>query len=354
MENEDNNMNDSNSNYSDNDEESSNNNNEYFESYFDLNVHDVMLKDTTRTLAYRKAIEENVIDFKDKIVMDVGAGTGILSMFAAKCGAAKVYAIEASQMAPFTKSLVKANHLDHIITVVHKRVEDIDESDIPQGKVDVIISEWMGFYLLHESMLESVLDARDRWLKPNGILFPTKGDIKIAPVNLEQLMHERVGHWSDVYGFDFSIFKDMSMHLLQSQPLIEYLKGDTVISEPKDIIEIDFTKVTKEELRDIVVKNIPFSIDDERCTLIHGFAIWFNCYFVGSNSTVRLDTAPGMPYTHWKQTTILLPDVIDVRGAGQIEINIDMKQDEINPRFYELSLSFPDDDDQDENANEDQ
>lgn len=54
-----------------------------------------MLKDTVRTLSYRNAIFSNSEAFKDKVVLDVGAGTGILSMFAAKAGARKVYAVSA-------------------------------------------------------------------------------------------------------------------------------------------------------------------------------------------------------------------------------------------------------------------
>lgn len=62
----------------------------YFSSYDDLNVHELMLKDKPRTLAYRDFLEKNRNFIEGKVVMDVGAGTGILSMFAAKFGARKV------------------------------------------------------------------------------------------------------------------------------------------------------------------------------------------------------------------------------------------------------------------------
>ena len=62
----------------------------YFSSYEDLDVHSLMLKDQPRTLAYKKYIEKNPDIFCNKVVMDVGAGTGILSLFAAKAGAKKV------------------------------------------------------------------------------------------------------------------------------------------------------------------------------------------------------------------------------------------------------------------------
>ena len=64
---------------------------EYFSSYADLSVHELMLKDKCRTLAYKTFIEKNPDLFQDKVVIDVGAGTGILSLFAARAGAKQVY-----------------------------------------------------------------------------------------------------------------------------------------------------------------------------------------------------------------------------------------------------------------------
>ncbi|VDN44305.1 unnamed protein product [Gongylonema pulchrum] len=90
-----------------------------------------MLKDEVRTITYRNAIYHNKHLFKDKIVMDVGSGTGILSMFAAKAGAKKVIAIEFSNMATQSKQIVKDNNLENIITVIHGKVEDVKE--LPDG-----------------------------------------------------------------------------------------------------------------------------------------------------------------------------------------------------------------------------
>ena len=62
-----------------------------------------MLKDQVRTLSYQKAIEGNPEDFKDKVVLDIGCGTGILSIFAARAGAKHVYAIDNAEIALFAK-----------------------------------------------------------------------------------------------------------------------------------------------------------------------------------------------------------------------------------------------------------
>jgi len=73
--------------------------NYYFNSYSNLNIHEEMLKDSVRTLTYKNAIMNNAHIFKDKVVMDVGCGTGILSIFAAKAGAKHVYAVDYANIA---------------------------------------------------------------------------------------------------------------------------------------------------------------------------------------------------------------------------------------------------------------
>lgn len=76
-----------------------------------------MLEDKPRNIAYKNAIINNKEYIKDKIVLDVGAGTGILSIFCAQAGAAKVYAVEASNLYKLTEEVVKENHFENIIEV---------------------------------------------------------------------------------------------------------------------------------------------------------------------------------------------------------------------------------------------
>jgi len=139
----------------------------YFNSYSSFYIHEEMIKDSSRTLSYKNAILNNPDQFKDKIVLDIGAGTGILSIFAARAGAKHVYALEFAHIADYAKEIVKQNKLEDKITIIKSKVE---EAVLPVDKVDIIISEWMGYFLLYESMLDTVLYARDKWLAKDGLV----------------------------------------------------------------------------------------------------------------------------------------------------------------------------------------
>ncbi|ESO85324.1 hypothetical protein LOTGIDRAFT_179496 [Lottia gigantea] len=270
---------------------------DYFTSYNDVSVHELMLKDRPRTLAYKKFFEENRKYIVDKIVMDVGSGSGILSMFAAAAGAKKVYAVEASEMADVCENVVECNGFKDKIEVIHKRVEDVE---LPNNeKVDVIVSEWMGFYLLHESMLDSVIFARDKFLKPNGIMVPSHANLLVAPVNMEKYYNDHFEYWNNVYGFDLSPMMPHAMAEAMKEPLVTEISEKQILAESDFIIAFDLKSVTLNEIEN-VEKSFEFELKDS-CT-VHGFATWFNVVFT---------TSPSAEQTHWKQTIIFIPQALE-------------------------------------------
>ena len=150
-----------------------------------------MLMDEVRTSQYRNAILNNKLDFKDKIVMDVGAGSGILSLFAAQAGARKVYAIEGSNMADNARKLIESNGFGDIIEVIQSKIEDIPEDRI--GKIiDVIVSEPLGTFLLNERMLETYVIARQKFMKEGGKMFPSSAHLCILPFYDEAIYIEQM------------------------------------------------------------------------------------------------------------------------------------------------------------------
>ena len=133
----------------------SNSDQQYFQSYDQFQVHELMLRDRPRVNAYYDAIMNNKNLFENKVVLDVGSGTGILSMFAAKAGAKHVYAVDACpKICDLANELIKSNHLQNCIQVINKRIEDIEKFD---ENIDIIISEWMGKIINFFSFLSKII-----------------------------------------------------------------------------------------------------------------------------------------------------------------------------------------------------
>ena len=180
----------------------------YFDSYSHHGIHEEMLKDEVRTRTYQMAILGNRHLFEGKVVLDVGCGTGILSMFAVQAGASHVYAVDCSSIIHRASMIVRDNGMSDRITLLRGKMEDIA---LPVEGVDVIVSEWMGYFLLYESMLNTVLFARDRWLRPGGVVFPDKAVMYLCACEDEAMKYERIDFWDDVYGFDMSALKDVAL-----------------------------------------------------------------------------------------------------------------------------------------------
>ncbi|XP_034236970.1 protein arginine N-methyltransferase 6 [Thrips palmi] len=303
---------------------------DYFQSYEDLEVHHLMLNDQPRTEAYRHAINANKAMFKDKIVVDVGAGTGILSIFCAQAGAKKVYAIEASNLAELMKEVVKENKLTDQIEVIQSRVEDVE---LPDGqKADVLVSEWMGFYLLHEGMLDSVLNARDRLLKEGGLMFPDKADIWAAPCCLPSLYD----FWEDVQGVSMQCVGKAWRKKKASSPEVMTIDPEDLLGAGNLVKSINLATVCLADLEKISVKHVVAANSGGR---YQGVCVWFTVRFP---SGLVLSTAPSAPSTHWKQTAIVLPEERTVEEAEPLAWELTMTRDPEAVRHYNIELTLLD------------
>ena len=189
-----------------------------------------MLKDKVRTGTYQKAITSNPHLFKNKIVLDIGCGTGILCLFAAKAGAKHVYGIEMAGIAHNARKIIEENGYSKKITVIKGKVEEIE---LPKGvdKVDIIISEWMGYFLLYESMLNTVLYARDKWLNEGGVIMPDKARMFICGIEDGEYMAEKINFWDNVYGFRMSCLKEEAM----KEPLVDVVQLSCVVTDSQII-----------------------------------------------------------------------------------------------------------------------
>jgi len=299
----------------------------YFDSYSHHGIHEEMLKDEVRTKTYQMAIMRNAHLFRDKVVLDVGCGTGILCLFAAKAGAKHVYGIDSSAIIDQATQIVQRNGYSDQITLIKGKVEEVE---LPVPKVDIIVSEWMGYFLLYESMLDTVLFARDKWLVPNGIIFPDKAVMYICAMEDAQVKNERIDFWDDVYGFDMTPIKELAL----KEPVVDVVDAKAILSNAVPILNIDILTCTTADLS----FSSPFKLKAQRNDYLHGFVAYFECAFTQVHKPLGFSTAPFAKYTHWKQTIFYMRDTLTICEGEEIEGEITCKPNTSNPRDLDILM----------------
>jgi protein arginine N-methyltransferase 1 len=270
-----------------------------------------MLNDRSRCLAYQRAVEPVV---RGKIVLDLGCGTGILSFFAARAGARLVLAVD-MDVPPGAEEVARSNGLADRVQFFRGRLQDIE---LPVDSVDVIVSEWMGGVLLMEDMLPVVLYARDRWLKPGGILLPDRARLFLAPLD-------------DVAGISSKHFPALR-DTISSQMWVSVIDPTRFLAELSCILDLDLNTLQESDIKSY---KTPFCFDLNEAGTLNGFGLWFDVLFNQSKPPVTLSTAPWLPPTHWAQALWILPVDIDV-GQGD-EVSGTFSQTKISPSTASFS-----------------
>ncbi|KAL1807363.1 hypothetical protein ACET3Z_024353 [Daucus carota] len=288
----------------------------YFHYYGQLLHQQNMLQDYVRTSSYYAAVIENRVDFAGQVVVDVGAGSGILSLFAAQAGEKHVYAVEASEMADYARKLIAENPLlsQKIKLVVKGKVEDVE---CPE-KADILISEPMGklsnrmvclTLLINERMLESYVIARDRFLFSNGKMFPTLGSL-MGTLFFQPLFWQQQNY----YGIDLTALHGTAFHGYFSQPVVDAFNPRLLVVPAVSHV-INFTTINEEDLYKI---NVPLKFTSTVGTRIHRLACWFDVLFDGSTVQRWLTTAPGAPTTHCYQLRCVLSQPFFVMPGQEV------------------------------------
>ncbi|KAG1673770.1 hypothetical protein FOA52_002339 [Chlamydomonas sp. UWO 241] len=303
--------------------------NYYFDSYAHFGIHEEMLKDTVRTRTYMNAILNNAHVFKGKVVMDVGSGTGILSLFCAKAGAKHVYGIECSAIANQSKQIIADNGYSDRITIIQGKLEEIT---LPVEKVDIIISEWMGYFLFYESMLDTVLYARDKWLVPGGLIFPDKATLTLCGIEDGEYKKDKIEFWDNVYGFNMSCIKTMAMQ----EPLVDIVDPDQICTNHCVIKSIDISTMVKED----ATFKVPFSLTAKRNDYLHAVVAYFDIQFAAGHKPVSFSTSPSARSTHWKQTVFYLQEHLTINSGEKVTGELTCAPNDKNPRDLDIEIEY--------------
>lgn len=194
----------------------------------------------------------------------------------------------------------------------------IEEVPLPVTKVDIIVSEWMGYCLLYEAMLDSVLWARDHYLTPDGLMVPSHVTLHIAPLADPAYIAEHITYWESVYGFKMSSMLD---HVYNNVFADNFdTSSQAALSYP--FLHLPLHSATKDDLTFI---SKPFTLRVEQdIASIDGFLIWFDVFFLpwralnvsataraehwshGGGPGIAFTTGPSGPSTHWRQGVLLV------------------------------------------------
>ena len=198
-----------------------------------LNYHQTMLSDGVRNKLLYEAIKQHVTE--ETNFLDIGAGTGVWAILAAKLGAKSVVAIEIEEaLIPIIFKHAQENGVAQKIEIIHGNSDHVKI----RGKFDVIVSELFGNDAMGETTTKSFVSLRDRFLAPNGVLIPQKLAMFAAPVHLEKSVQNVPAELPISCNF----LKSLKLNYSQSLSLADREKI-TYLAEPKKLVELDFRTI---------------------------------------------------------------------------------------------------------------
>ena len=264
-------------------------------SYLVVQGQQSMTLDTRRNQAYADALAKVITP--ESVVLDLGAGLGIHGLLAAKLGAKRVYLVEPEDIIVVADEIAKANGYGDRVQCLQGKIEEVDILE----PVDVIISVFTGNFLLEEDLLPSLFYARDKYLKPGGILIPEAAVMEAVPVAAPEIYQREIACWSEPHlGIDHS-----KARLYANQSVYYYhqdLAKAKYLAAPSELLAMDFYKSNDTQCQVEVRQKITES------GLCHGWAGWFKIQLGES----WLSTAPHEPTLHWSPAFLPLDPPIEV------------------------------------------
>jgi protein arginine N-methyltransferase 1 len=250
-----------------------------------IEYHRTLLADRIRNDAFYAALKSVIVPGKTTVA-DIGAGTGFLGFLAARLGAKRVDLYETADIAAVARKLLRHNHLTNC------RIAEVHSTEVPNPeRVDVIVSETLGNYPFEENIVETLNDARERFLAPGGTIIPHRVEQFVCPVVAERFYRE-LATWDDVgYGLDFAPAKAMTLNNIYVRTFAApELLVDGASAKSWDRLTFD--------RRNKTTRSGEATWTTKRRAMIYGLALWWSAELVPG---ISLSTSPLGPRTHWEQ-----------------------------------------------------
>jgi protein arginine N-methyltransferase 1 len=303
----------------------------YYDQASHYGMHEEVLKDRTVMKTYTRAILENKHLFQGKTVLHINAGLGILSMMCITAGATHVYAIESSNIYKQLQSIIGENNMASQITVLHSKVEDIDVLPDNVQHVDIILCDWIGYFLFSDTLLDSVIYARDHFANASTIIMPDKVSLYLAGIEDSQYRSEKYDFWDNVYGFQMSSVQRVALN----EPLIDAAESKQIMTSSYPIVDIDIYKI---KMNTHTFQN-QFELTTTRTDTCHALIAYWVCCFSRTHTQLTINTSPRHDYTHYKQTVFYLPQAYKQSHSQHIRGHIRIQRYPHSTRDVDIHLT---------------
>ncbi|HEY2352575.1 MAG TPA: 50S ribosomal protein L11 methyltransferase [Candidatus Acidoferrum sp.] len=267
-----------------------------------LQFHQWLLTDRNRTCGYQQAI--NQIIKQNDVVLDIGAGSGVLSFFACLAGARRVYAVEQNDIVSLARLLCDANGFSDRILFIRDRSQNIK---LPEP-VDVIVTDTGASFGLQGGTLGALLDARRRFLKPEGQILPQSVDLFVAPAEMNPA--QRLDVWNaEQFGLDFSAGRPFATSTIYQVSL----GGANVLADAALIANVCF-----KDAESSYVEGEAVSVS-QRDGVMHGVGAWMRVNLIPG---VSFTNSPINPTVDWARSFFPIETPVLLRPGDTVRTKI--------------------------------
>ncbi|WP_072396380.1 50S ribosomal protein L11 methyltransferase [Hyphomicrobium sp. CS1GBMeth3] len=277
-----------------------------------IEYHRTLIADRVRNQAFHDALKR-VIKPGETTVADIGAGTGLIGLMAAKLGAPEVLLYEAAEVAGVAAQTIKKNRARacHLMPCHSTEMED-------PPRVDVVVSETLGNYAFEENIIDTLADAQLRHLKDGGVMIPARIRQFAVPV-ISDRIHRELTVWDEV-GFcvDLSDAREMSLNnvYVRSFSPDELLAGGGAAKVWDTVTLGSDRKGTRKG-------EVSWKLDASET--IYGIAYWWEADLAEG---IMLSTAPNAPKTHWEQLYFPLRAPVRVEAGESLLVTLRSRSSE--------------------------